>query len=90
MSDAPAELPDDPLLEAQVARAIAPYRAMGLSAAVIEEMECMLRLALLSHPRAQYLLSRLRERAAVKESGEVAIGGVAPASAAKDGTGEGA
>lgn len=82
---------DDPVFEAAVSRAMEPYRRMGLSDAVLQDMEATVRLALLTHPKAQYLLSRLRQRAPVKTSGKVdttALVGAPPEAAANDGGGK--
>lgn len=47
------------LIEAEVSRALAPYRALQLPVDVLEEMESVLRLALRTHPTAQHLLRQL-------------------------------
>jgi hypothetical protein len=82
--------PDDPFLEAEIDRALGPYRRKGFPPAALEEMKRVLRLALLSHPRAQYLIDRLRPRAE-KASGKVDTNKhrdlVDAAGRAKDGSG---
>jgi hypothetical protein len=65
--------PDDAFLEAQIEAAIAPYRAMGLSPAVLLDMAAMLRSALTTDPTGRYLLHRARPRA-VEGSGSVPAG----------------
>ena len=57
MSDKPS---DDPFLDAQVERAMAPYRAMGLSIELLAEMERLLRFALTEHPTGKHLMKRMR------------------------------
>jgi|HubBroStandDraft_2_1064218.scaffolds.fasta_scaffold1010994_1 hypothetical protein len=68
-----SDTPDDAFLEAQIEGAVAPYRAMGLSPAVLLDMAAMLRSALTTDPTGRYLLHRARPRA-VEGSGSVPTG----------------
>jgi hypothetical protein len=65
---------DDPFIEAEIERAIAPYRAL-LAPDALDEFRDALRDALTAHPVAVDLVGRLRPRAAVAESGDVVAGG---------------
>lgn len=62
----------DTFIEAEIAQAIAPYLAMGLSDERIADMKRVLRLALETHPRARALIQSVRPRF-VQESGTAPI-----------------
>ena len=47
------------LIEQEVTRGMAPYKARGLPADALDEMQHLLRFALRTHPTAQHLLRRL-------------------------------
>ena len=49
----------DAIIEEEVARAMAPYRALGMPAEVLEELEQTLRFALRHHPDAKRLVRQL-------------------------------
>jgi hypothetical protein len=70
-----SDLPDNDFLEAEVESGLAPLRAMGLSAEVIEEAANLLRMALADHPTGRYLMNRVRPRV-VKQSGPTEVGSV--------------
>lgn len=59
------------LIEEEVARGMAPYRALDLPAEVLEEMERALRFGLDHHPAAQALLRRLCEDPRLATSGKI-------------------
>jgi hypothetical protein len=61
----------DALIEAEVERAMAPYRALGLPEHVLAEMESMLRLGLRTHPSAQAILRALARDPITVKSEEV-------------------
>lgn len=63
--------PDD-FLEAEIESTLAPYRAMGLSPALLLEMANLLRMALTSDPTGRYLMSRARPRAAEQSGAQTA------------------
>ncbi len=51
-----------------------PYRALGLSADVLDELERILRLGLATHPDAQHLLLQMTDDPVVSHSGSVSTG----------------
>lgn len=61
----------DQLIEDEVTRAMAPYRARALPAHVLAEMETTLRLALRTHPTARQLLRGLVNNRKLARSDEV-------------------
>ena len=81
--------PEDALIEAQVERALAPYRSM-VTPEALEAMREVLTDVLATHPVAVRLLARLRERATVQVSGPVGLDDAVGESASdrKTGTGE--
>jgi hypothetical protein len=62
----------DPLIEAQIERALAPYR--GWPSAMLATMREGLEEMFSSHPTAVALLRQLREHEVPQRSGEVPIG----------------
>jgi hypothetical protein len=76
----PSEQPSDPLCDAIVEGALAPYRAL-LPPDTLDTFRRQILIALHEHPDAEYLLKQLRPPPVVFESGEVAIVGAAPAGA---------
>jgi hypothetical protein len=64
----------DPILQAEVERALAPYAAL-LPAELLEEMRRLLLLGA-THPYAAQLLKQLQPAPTVDESGEVLVGAV--------------
>jgi len=64
------------MIEAEVARATAPYRALGLPADVLAEMEAMLRIGLCHHPDARALLRALATDPTVYRSDQIAVSGI--------------
>jgi hypothetical protein len=68
----PRPEPDDgdPILEARVAHAVAPYVGL-LPAGDVESLRALTRRFLATHPVAAPLVDRLRPRAAPSASGEV-------------------
>lgn len=81
--------PEDALIEAQVERALAPYRGM-VAPEALAEMRDVLTDVLATHPVAVRLMARLRERATVQVSGPVGLEDAVgeSASARKTGTGD--
>lgn len=63
----------DPVLEAEVERALLPYRSL-LPPELLEEMQRLLRLGATTHPYPTQLMRQIRPPANVEESGEVGIG----------------
>lgn len=63
---------EDPFIEAEVERALAPYQAL-LTPEALDELRDALRDALSTHPVAVDLVGRLRPRAAVAKSAEVLV-----------------
>ena len=76
----PPDPPDDPVLDAELARALDPYRAL-LSPELFAELEETLADALTTHPVGSRLLDRLRPPPALVASGEVEKDGQAPSDA---------
>ena len=87
MPDGP-DSPDDPVLEAELARALAPYREL-LSPELLAELRETLADALTTHPVGSALLDWLRPAPVVARSGEVEKEGAPAAEGekAKDGAG---
>jgi len=76
-NDAPAvEKQIEAFIEAEVERAMAPYRARGLPGHALAEMESVLRLALRTHPTAQALLRALAADPTVARSDEIDARGI--------------
>jgi hypothetical protein len=71
MSDLSVQEQMAALLEAEVARGMAPYRTLGLPADVLDEMERLLRFALRTHPAAQEILRRQCEDPTVFRSADL-------------------
>jgi hypothetical protein len=70
--------PADPVVEAEVQRATAAYRAL-LPADAFAEMQALVGDVLATHPVATVLVARTRERAPVERSGDQPRDGVTPA-----------
>jgi hypothetical protein len=73
------------LIEAEVQRAMEPYRALGLPADVLAELERLLRFGLKTHPSAQQLLRQLIDEPVLVESDSIETRGIVDA--AKKGEG---
>jgi len=73
----------DPILEAELERALAPYRGV-LPAEVLQEFRDALEHALTKHPTGSLLLARVRPRQAPDHSDEVPTGLSEAAAAALD------
>jgi hypothetical protein len=84
----PADAMKDPLVEAQIERALAPYR--GWPPAMLATMREGLEEMYATHPTAIALLEQLRERAAPQQSGEVPVDGAGAQAERKAGGKEGA
>jgi|HubBroStandDraft_4_1064222.scaffolds.fasta_scaffold668387_2 hypothetical protein len=84
----PADAPKDPLVEAQIERALAPYR--GWPPAMLATLREGLEEMYATHPTALALLEQLRDRAAPQRSGEVPIDGAEVEPERKAGGKEGA
>jgi hypothetical protein len=67
---APDAAPEDPILEARVAHAVAPYADL-LPAEDLEALQSLTRRFLATHPVAAPLVDRLRPRTPPASSGEV-------------------
>lgn len=82
--------PEDPLLEAQIERAMAPYQRM-LPPGALAEMRELVSDFLATHPAAVRLMARLRPPPTVDVSGPVEgqddLAGAEPATDRKTGTG---
>jgi hypothetical protein len=68
------EQPEDPVLEAQIdaeVEAVVPAYAKLYPAVMLEELRCLMRVALRTDPYAQQLLKALRPRAVPQESDKV-------------------
>lgn len=61
------------LIEEEVARAMRPYRDLGLSTEVLGELERLLRVALENHPTPQHLLRVLADEPMVAHSDTVNV-----------------
>lgn len=59
------------IIEAEVERAMAPYRALALPDHVLVEMEAVLRLGLSTHPDAKALVRSLATDPTVNRSDEI-------------------
>ncbi len=59
------------LIDAEVSRVLAPYKAMGVPGEVLREQEILLRIALRTHPDAQFYLRQLVRDPAVDASDSV-------------------
>lgn len=64
------------LIEDEVARAMTPYRSLGLPRDVLDEMESILRFGLRTHPTAQHLLRQLLDDPVLIKSDEVDTSGL--------------
>ena len=64
------------LIEQEVIRGMAQYKARGLPADVLDEMEHMLRFALNTHPTAQHILRRLCDNPVLVNSDGVDTSGL--------------
>ena len=69
------------LIDAEVVRVLAPYRAMGVPDDVLREQEVLLRIALRTHPDAQFYLRQLVRDPALDASDTVKAGDVGEAAA---------
>src|SRR5215467_6392924 len=70
------EAQTDAIIEEEVARAMAPYRALDLPAEVLEELEQTLRFALRHHPGAKRLVRQLVSDPVMVQSDAVDTSGV--------------
>jgi hypothetical protein len=61
------------LIDAEVERALAPYRAMRMPPDALEELETMLRIALGTHPDAQLYLRQLVDDPLVNRSDSLKV-----------------
>jgi hypothetical protein len=82
MSPAVDDPLDDPIVRAEVDRAVEPYRAT-LTPAALEEMRNVLAVQLVSHPVLSRMLQRLRPPPVVMQSEELPTDG-AEADSSKD------
>ena len=64
------------LIDAEVERALAPYRAMRMPPDALAELETMLRLALRTHPDAQFYLRQLADDPLVNRSDTLKVNDV--------------
>ena len=81
----PIDLSSDPFFEAEVERALRPYRAL-LTPELVEVFRDELILALVEHPEGAALLRRVRPVAMVTESGPQPIEHGSEAGAVESGT----
>ncbi len=79
---------EDPIIRAQVDRAVAPYREK-LSAEAIEEMRNVLAVQLASHPVLSRMVQRVRPPPVVHRSDDILKEGEAAPDDAKTSTGTG-
>jgi hypothetical protein len=79
MSPAVDDPLDDPIVRAEVDRAVEPYRAT-LTPAALEEMRNVLAVQLVSHPVLSRMLQRLRPPPVVMQSEELPTDGTEDAS----------
>lgn len=68
-ADRNAELPEDPFLEAELDRALEPYRDL-LSPEMLQDFRELLGDVLTTHPTASRVLDRTRPRVSPQRSGE--------------------